>query len=143
MKLREKPTEFEQEVCRIASKVLPVFPEGTMLGIRVVSVKKRPDDQVGRPPERLPCTTRPDAANVLKCVEDALMRCRFCYGTKKACSRQAGHRFSPTLVDDSHIVDNGCKTVVSSVLRKGKFKKYWLIMPSRVEVLVWVVQRAL
>lgn len=141
MKLKKKPTEFEQEVCRIASQVLPVFPDGTMLGIRVVSVKKRPDDQVGRPPERIPCPVRPDAANVLKCVEDALMRCRLCYGSKKACNRQRGHRYSPTLVDDSHIVDTGCKTVFSSVDRCGKFKKDWKIKPSRIEVLVWVVQQ--
>lgn len=132
---------FEVEVCRIASQVLPVFGTDTMLGIRVDSIKKRPRTRIGEGDSRLPCPVKPDASNVLKCVEDSLMRCRQCGLRKSQCGKRhgAGHRFQPTLPDDSAIVDNGCRTFYSAVDRRGPKKKDWIAKPSRIEVLVWVV----
>jgi Holliday junction resolvase RusA-like endonuclease len=138
--LSEVCDDFEKDVCRIASQVLPAFPLGTMLGIRVESVKKRPKSLFGKDPARIPCPVKPDAANVTKCCEDALMRCRLCNKRKAQCRKIAGHMFSPTLVDDSWIVDDGCRTWYSAVQKLGKAKKTWRAKPSRVEVLVWVVR---
>lgn len=134
--------EFEREVCRIASKVLPAFPADTMLGIRVESVKKRPKSRIGDQASRIPCPVKPDAANVLKCVEDALMRCRQCCLRKSQCGKRhgAGHGFRPTLVDDAWIVDDGCRTLYSAVDRRGPKKKDWRAKPACVEVLIWVVK---
>ena len=138
--LGHKCEEFEREVARIVAMVLPVFPKDTMLGIHVVSVKKRPKDRIAENPARIPCPVKPDATNILKCVEDSLMRCRECTKRKRDCQKDGGHRFAPTLIDDARTVDVGCKTVYSAVIRNGPTKKSWRILPARVEVHVWTIE---
>jgi len=132
--LSSKSDAFEKEVARVMRLALPRFGDDDMIGIRVRSIIKRPKYLLKAHPGRLHCPVRPDAANVLKCVEDAMMRCRTCQRTKGHCASKAKapHDFRPTIRDDATIVDDGCKTLYSAVVA-GKARG------PRVEVDVWLI----
>lgn len=137
--LTHKCEAFEREVARVAALVLPQLEPDAMLGISVVAVKQRPKRLLGEDPARIPCPVKPDATNVLKCVEDSLMRCRECQLRKRECTKKGKHTFTPTLVDDARVIESRSRTYYSSVDRRGPKRSSWVARPSRVEVHVWVL----
>jgi hypothetical protein len=133
--LKPNSRDFERQLARAYAAALPVLGDA-MVAVHTCSYKRRPKSLITRtrPTSPIPCPVKPDASNVQKSVEDALMRCRVCMGSKKSCKGR-GHTYTPTLTDDSSIVDERCQTFYTAVLDVGAK----LARPARVVVTVTVV----
>lgn len=134
--LKAHSKAFERSVARLIASTLPVLGDA-MLAVDVCSYKQRPKELItrNRPKGPIPCPKKPDASNVLKSVEDALMRCRVCGGSKKGC-KGVGHDYAPTLIDDATIVDTRCRTFYTAVLDVAAK----LARPARIVVTVTVLE---
>ena len=133
--LKKKSAAFERQVGRVAAGTLPPLGKAA-ISLDVQCYKPRPKTLITstQPRGPIPCPVKPDGTNVFKSVEDSLMRCRVCTGSKRTC-REVGHVYSPTLIDDATVVDGRCRTYYTAIIDVAAK----LAQPARIVVTVTVI----
>lgn len=141
--LHPRSRVFEEAVTERIRQVVPVLGQA-LIGLKVTMIKKRPKTLHSLFPGRIYCPVTPDATNLQKSVEDALMRCRHCLKQKptaKGGCKGDGHSFAPTIEDDRRVCMVSTTKYYSALATLGSRKKDIRSKPDRIIVEVRTLQQ--